>query len=534
MIYGGLNKTFGVYFLHYQKRFHAKAAEVAVMTLIASITTSVVALFVMTLGVKKLSVRTVVAIGTGLFVTANILTAFTTDIRMFYLLQGFVHGTGISMVRSPTISIIGIYFNKHRGLAMSIYTGCASIGGLIFAPVVTTLFKEYGFTGTLLITGGLVMNTWVAASVMRPPAWFAETHKRRKTSEAYEKILDNIGQSQEYKLQEKRKLNTDALDQVELNSNMVNDKEIANEKSNHAENSLKNRDRKTSQEYEENETTSMMLSKQFGDNSSSAFIAPSKVDLCSHGDITYGSAVSIHVLSNETTESDDHKESETCCILSTKQSVIDLLKLFDFELLKNINFILFLAMAFMLISGMVLMPYYLPQFAKDAGLTYDQIAVMLSALAISEFASKIVSGIIADREWFRRSTLLAFAAIAVGSLCQFARFFTTFTSVVVMAAILACFYGWYTSMYTTILIDCVGLGKFQSSLGFVSVVHGMSIAVCFPVAGVLRDISGSYIPSLHMAGGLCYAGAVFLLLMPVVKTYQKKKELTDRNRKEMA
>ena len=156
-------------------------------------------------------------------------------------------------------------------------------------------------------------------------------------------------------------------------------------------------------------------------------------------DSLHGSLVSIHRMSidrKETKRQDDNKPDETTCFHSIKTNVVGILKLFDFKMLKDLNFILYLAMAFMLISGMVLIPYYLPQFGKDAGLSYEQIAIMISALAVTDFASRIVNGIIADRGWLRRSTMLALAAIGIGSICQFTRFFTSFSSVVVMAVIM--------------------------------------------------------------------------------------------------
>ena len=57
------------------------------------------------------------------------------------------------------------------------------------------------------------------------------------------------------------------------------------------------------------------------------------------------------------------------------------------------------------------------------------------------------------------------------------------TTVHVYSGLVACFYGWYGSMYATILIDTIGLDKFQSSLGFVSVIHGLSIGTIFPISG---------------------------------------------------
>ena len=58
----------------------------------------------------------------------------------------------------------------------------------------------------------------------------------------------------------------------------------------------------------------------------------------------------------------------------------------------------------------------------------------------------------------------------------------------------ACVYGLYQSMYPTILIDCIGLERFQSSLGFVTLVHGISIAVFFPISGMCTCKTVPYLP----------------------------------------
>lgn len=41
-------------------------------------------------------------------------------------------------------------------------------------------------------------------------------------------------------------------------------------------------------------------------------------------------------------------------------------------------------------------------------------------------------------------------------------------------------------MYAVVLMDVIGPEKFKSSLGFGTLVHGTSIAVFFPIAGMVR------------------------------------------------
>ena len=87
-------------------------------------------------------------------------------------------------------------------------------------------------------------------------------------------------------------------------------------------------------------------------------------------DSLHGSLVSIHRMSidrKETKRQDDNKPDETTCFHSIKTNVVDILKLFDFKMLKDLNFILYLAMAFMLISGMVLSHIIYPSLERTQG-----------------------------------------------------------------------------------------------------------------------------------------------------------------------
>ena len=281
------------------------------------------------------------------------------------------------MVRLPTLSIIGIYFDKHRGLAISIYSGSASVGGLIFAPIITTLFDKYGFTGTMIIVGGLFLNIFVSASVMRPPSWFKKRHRKTTDNEVAEKLL--VDKSNQVSDCATDRLEGDAF--YELDHDTIDSAEIeVNNLDNH---------------HLENKPRTLLE-----------------------------------------TETKAHKSKQTFCSF-VKANVIDaLITAFDVKLLKDLTFLLYLAMAFNLVAGMILVFIYLPPFAKDMGLSYNQIAIMISAMACADFVSKIVSGFIADRKWFQRSTLLAIAAFATGSMCHFARFYTSLPSVMTMTVIM--------------------------------------------------------------------------------------------------
>jgi len=85
----------------------------------------------------------------------------------------------LAFIHPPMLAIIGVYFNKHRGLANSIFTSGGAIGGLAFGPVVVRLFQEYKYTGALLIVSGMLMNIFLAGLLMRPLELFQLENDRK-------------------------------------------------------------------------------------------------------------------------------------------------------------------------------------------------------------------------------------------------------------------------------------------------------------------------------------------------------------------
>ena len=84
------------------------------------------------------------------------------------------------MIYLPIVSTINTYFNKYRGLANSLSMSGSSLGGLIFGPIYTALFEEYGYTGTLLILSGVMLNIMITGVLMRPIEFYTK-HNKKKT-----------------------------------------------------------------------------------------------------------------------------------------------------------------------------------------------------------------------------------------------------------------------------------------------------------------------------------------------------------------
>ena len=77
-------------------------------------------------------------------------------------------GLGLAFNLNPALTMIGKYFYKKRPIA----NGIAMAGSPVFlstlAPLNTWFFDHFGWRGSFLILGGLLLNCCVAGSLMRP------------------------------------------------------------------------------------------------------------------------------------------------------------------------------------------------------------------------------------------------------------------------------------------------------------------------------------------------------------------------------
>lgn len=77
-------------------------------------------------------------------------------------------GLGLAFNLNPALTMIGKYFYKKRPIA----NGIAMAGSPVFlstlAPLNTWLYDAFGWRGSFLILGGLLLNCCVAGSLMRP------------------------------------------------------------------------------------------------------------------------------------------------------------------------------------------------------------------------------------------------------------------------------------------------------------------------------------------------------------------------------
>ncbi|GMM32558.1 hypothetical protein DAMA08_053030 [Martiniozyma asiatica (nom. inval.)] len=112
-------------------------------------------------GYKELCYSGSVLLIGGLFATGN-----CTQLWQFFLAFSLCCGLGCALLTSPLVTAVGHFFNKRRGLAMSVVMPGASLGGVIWPLVCRSLYKKVGFTWTMRILGFIFLGILLLTCLM--------------------------------------------------------------------------------------------------------------------------------------------------------------------------------------------------------------------------------------------------------------------------------------------------------------------------------------------------------------------------------
>ncbi|TWW56083.1 monocarboxylate transporter 1-like [Takifugu flavidus] len=118
--------------------------------------------------VNKFGSRPIIIFGGCLAGSGLVAASFCNTVEQLYFFIGVVGGLGLAFNLNPALTMIGKYFYKRRPIA----NGIAMAGSPVFlstlAPLNSWLYDAFGWRGSFLILGGLLLNCCVAGSLMRP------------------------------------------------------------------------------------------------------------------------------------------------------------------------------------------------------------------------------------------------------------------------------------------------------------------------------------------------------------------------------
>ncbi|XP_052104720.1 monocarboxylate transporter 12-like isoform X1 [Mytilus californianus] len=474
IVFGILN-SFGILFVELSEELQTGKAATA---WISSITfgTLMVSSPVSSVLSTRHGNRMISIIGSLIAGIGFISSGFTENIYFLYVSLGLVSGIGFGLVYLPFVVSVGIYFEKKKSFAMGISVCGTGVGTFIFAPIVEGLLNEYGWKGSTLILGGIVLNLAVFASLLRPHVNHFDNDKYIciNTEETSDPDLYSVPQNVAYDISSNNFSEVSKTCDFDLLTVKTYDAKL----------------------FEE--TEKFLANKQI------VLSAICKSNLCPKEEGDFKNVPKEHTFTR---------------ILKSALSY------YDFSLFKNFIFIIFLFSNFIIMLGLNAPYIYLPDRSQEKGVSKSDSALFISVIGIANMAGRIVIGWLADRKWVNRLLLYSTSMVVCGLATIINPFNDSVEYLMVYSALFGCFSGVFVCLYAIILIDLLGLEKFSNALGIVIMVQGIASFIGPPAAGWLYSKTGNYNTSFYAIGAVLIFGGLLVSLIPVARKYFIKQTL---------
>lgn len=157
----------GIFYTDLQNEFHATNSETS---WVPSIMTSVLHAggpFCSVL-VERLGCRATIMLGGVLSGVGMAASAFTQSIVQLYITAGVITGLGFCFSFQPAVTILGHYFVRRRAFANAMSSTGTALGLCTLPVLGNYLHTEYGWRGSFLVLGAVLLNCCVCGAVMRP------------------------------------------------------------------------------------------------------------------------------------------------------------------------------------------------------------------------------------------------------------------------------------------------------------------------------------------------------------------------------
>ncbi|KAE8283920.1 Monocarboxylate transporter 6 [Larimichthys crocea] len=157
----------GIFYTDLQNEFHASNSETS---WVPSIMTSVLHAggpFCSVL-VGRLGCRATVMLGGVLSGLGMAASSFTQSIGELYITAGVITGLGFCFSFQPAVTILGHYFVRRRAFANAMSSTGTALGLCTLPVLGHYLHGEFGWRGSFLILGAVLLNCCVCGAVMRP------------------------------------------------------------------------------------------------------------------------------------------------------------------------------------------------------------------------------------------------------------------------------------------------------------------------------------------------------------------------------
>ncbi|KAK3859461.1 hypothetical protein Pcinc_034439 [Petrolisthes cinctipes] len=168
---GTAKHSFGVIYSRYFLKLGTSATQVSLIYNLAYVLSGFTAFLVGPVLPESMLRR--VTFLSGLFYSVGIIaSAFATSALGIFFCFTIVSGVTIMLLSVTSFAVVTKYFNNQSTpAALSFVTSGYGVGQFLMPLIITRLHMEYGFQGSILITGAIMLNLCVCAMLLHPVEW---------------------------------------------------------------------------------------------------------------------------------------------------------------------------------------------------------------------------------------------------------------------------------------------------------------------------------------------------------------------------
>uniref|UniRef100_V5H3K4 Putative monocarboxylate transporter n=3 Tax=Ixodes ricinus TaxID=34613 RepID=V5H3K4_IXORI len=153
-------------------------------------------------------------------------------------------------------------------------------------------------------------------------------------------------------------------------------------------------------------------------------------------------------------------------------------------------------------------------FSKDKGLSLDDAVWISSCFSATNLLGSLCMPLLADRQYLRRSTLLALTQLMTGAVMVITPLAFTYWSIATIVALASCFVGCSLLLHQVLLADYFGIENFGFLHGVIGMVRAPLQLFNPAIVGIFRDQMGSYDNLYRFQGGLIlFSGLLWFLIV---------------------